>query len=169
MALLEFLNGERVGQRMPLAGKNAILGRHPECDVVLDQGAVSRQHAQISVIDGEYFIEDLHSRNGTLVNGLAIDSRYKLSDGDEVKICDLALTFYRGNGPVAAAAASGTAALAGFASSHTPSQSLDESDGGFEVTEETGPVGHSSTVMFGFGTLSLLSIRGSAAPENISL
>jgi hypothetical protein len=31
------------------------------------------------------------------------------------------------------------------------------------------PFSHSSTVTFGFGTLSLLSIRGSAAPDNISL
>jgi sigma-B regulation protein RsbU (phosphoserine phosphatase) len=147
MALLEFLNGERVGQRVTLANKGAILGRHPECDVVLDQGAVSRQHAQISVIDGEYFIEDLHSRNGTLVNGLAIDSRYQLHDGDEVKICDLALAFHRGNGPVAAAA--GTAALVGFANADTPSGGLDKSLGnGFEVEEESGPVGHSSTVMW---------------------
>jgi sigma-B regulation protein RsbU (phosphoserine phosphatase) len=146
MAVLEFLNGERVGARMTLAAKGAILGRHPECDIVLDQGAVSRQHAQISVIDGEYFIEDLHSRNGTLVNGLAIDSRYKLRDGDEVKICDLALAFHGGNGPVAAAA--GTAALARFATGDTPSAGLDDSAGGFEVEEETGPVGHSSTVMW---------------------
>jgi len=146
MAVLEFLNGERVGQRLTVAAKGAILGRHPECDVVLDQGAVSRQHAQISVIDGEYFIEDLHSRNGTLVNGLAIDSRYKLSDGDEVKICDLALAFHRSNGPVAAA---GTAALAGFAIVETPSEPLGEGAGsGFEVTEEVGAPGHSSTVMW---------------------
>src|SRR5262252_4977237 len=134
MAVLEFLNGERVGERLALAAKGAILGRHPECDIVLDQGAVSRQHAQISVIDGEYFIEDLHSRNGTLVNGLAIDSRCKLRDGDEVKICDLALAFHRGNGPVAAAA--GTAASAGFAIAETPSAGFDDSAGsGFEVEE----------------------------------
>jgi serine phosphatase RsbU (regulator of sigma subunit) len=147
MAVLEFLNGERVGERLTVAAKGAILGRHPECDVVLDQGAVSRQHAQISIIDGEYFIEDLHSRNGTLVNGLAIDSRHKLRDGDEVKICDLALAFHRSNGPVAAAA--GTAALARFATADTPSAGLDDSVGsGFEVEEENGPVGHSSTVMW---------------------
>jgi phosphoserine phosphatase RsbU/P len=146
MAVLEFLNGERVGERLTLAAKGAILGRHPECDIVLDQGAVSRQHAQISLIDGDYFIEDLHSRNGTLINGIAIDSRYKLRDGDEVKICDLALAFHRGNGPVAAAV--GTAALAGFAIAQTPSAPLDEGGSGFEVEEEGGPPGHSSTVMW---------------------
>ena len=72
----------------------ALLGRHPECDVVLDQGAVSRQHAQILLVDGEYFIEDLKSRNGTLVNGQLVEGRQALPDGDELKICDLALSFH---------------------------------------------------------------------------
>ena len=48
------------------------MGRHPECDIVLDAGAVSRQHAQITWIDGDFFVEDLHSRNGTFVNGTQI-------------------------------------------------------------------------------------------------
>jgi phosphoserine phosphatase RsbU/P len=95
MALLEFLNGDQVGQRMPLEGERAILGRHPECDIVLDQGAVSRQHAQISLVDGQYIIEDLRSRNGTILNGQLISGPQPLRDGDEVKICDLALTFHR--------------------------------------------------------------------------
>ncbi len=73
----------------------AVLGRHPECDIVLDQGAVSRQHAQISHVNGEYYIEDLQSRNGTWVNGQAIQAPQQLRDGDEVKICDLAMTFHR--------------------------------------------------------------------------
>ncbi len=93
MAVLEYLNGDRVGERLRLEGERAILGRHPECDIVLDQGAVSRQHAQISVINGQYILEDLRSRNGTLLNGQAISSPQPLNDGDEVKICDLALAF----------------------------------------------------------------------------
>ncbi len=94
MAVLEFLNGDRAGERLTLVGERAVLGRHPECDIVLNVGAVSRQHAQISLVDGQYVIEDLHSRNGTLVNGELVHTPQALRDGDEVKICDLALEFH---------------------------------------------------------------------------
>ena len=69
MAILEFLSGEQAGHQLNLTGETAVLGRHPDCNIVLDQGAVSRQHAAISLIDGEYHVEDLNSRNGTFVNG----------------------------------------------------------------------------------------------------
>ena len=70
------------------------MGRHPDCDIVLDAGAVSRQHAQITVVGGDFLIEDLRSRNGTFVNGHAIQGQHKLADGDRLKICDLSFTFY---------------------------------------------------------------------------
>ncbi len=108
MALLEYLNGDRTGQRLALPRDRSILGRHPECDIVLDQGAVSRQHAQISFIDGQFVIEDLHSRNGTLVNGQLVQTPQALQDGDEVKICDHSLAFHMDMAPtVAARGASG--------------------------------------------------------------
>ena len=130
MAVLEFLNGERAGQQLPLPDARSVLGRHPECDIVLDLGAVSRQHAQISHVNGEYYIEDLQSRNGTLVNGQTIQAAQQLRDGDEVKICDLAMTFHRevplnGGGPA----------------------TIDSEP--FQVEEESETkVGHSSTVMW---------------------
>jgi len=73
MAVLEFLNGERVGDRLSVTGSQAVLGRHPECDIVLNEGAISRQHAKLSLRSGEYFIEDLQSRNGTIVNGELVE------------------------------------------------------------------------------------------------
>ena len=93
MAVLEILNGNRTGERVRINGQKAVLGRHPQCDIVLDQGAISRQHAQISLVDGTYFIEDLKSRNGTLVNGQIIEGAHPLHDGDELKICDMQLAF----------------------------------------------------------------------------
>lgn len=103
MACLQVLKGLNPGQLFPLDGEKFILGRHPDCDIVLDVGAVSRQHAQIVRENSAYFVEDLHSRNGTLVNGRAIDARYQLQENDRVKICDLLFTFHHGRpGDVAA-------------------------------------------------------------------
>ncbi len=94
MAILEFLSGEQAGHQLNLTEETAVLGRHPDCNIVLDQGAVSRQHAAISLIDGEYHIEDLNSRNGTFVNGSPVHEPRKLTNGDRLKICDLEFAFY---------------------------------------------------------------------------
>jgi serine phosphatase RsbU (regulator of sigma subunit) len=84
------------GVQFPLDGDRAILGRHPDCDIVLDVGAVSRQHAQILLIEADFYVEDLKSRNGTFVNGQQIHDRHRLEDNDRIKICDLLFTFHRG-------------------------------------------------------------------------
>ena len=94
MAILQLLKGDGPAEELQILGDRAVLGRHPDCDIVLDAASVSRQHAQILKQDKQYFVEDLHSRNGTFVNGRLIQGRHLLQDGDRLKICDLALTFY---------------------------------------------------------------------------
>lgn len=93
MAYLIVLKGPNPGQQFSLTKPKHILGRHPDCDVVLDLGAVSRQHAQILQVNGEFFVEDLNSRNGTYVNGTLIQGRHPLNDNDRLKICDILFTF----------------------------------------------------------------------------
>ncbi len=80
-------------QRYRLTEELYVLGRHPDCDIVLDAGAVSRQHAKIIRADNKFFVEDLHSRNGTFLNGRPVQGRCKLANGDQLKICDLMFTF----------------------------------------------------------------------------
>jgi serine phosphatase RsbU (regulator of sigma subunit) len=70
------------------------MGRHPDCDIVLDAGAVSRQHAKILAKDGTYQLEDMGSRNGTFLNGRLIHQAAALQDGDLIRICDLELSFH---------------------------------------------------------------------------
>lgn len=94
MAVLQMLKGLNPGQIFALDGEKLVLGRHPDCDIVLDVGAISRQHAQIVVVGDNYFVEDLHSRNGTLVNGQLIEGRHRLQENDRLKICDLLFTFH---------------------------------------------------------------------------
>lgn len=69
------------------------MGRHPNCHVVLENGAISRHHAQILESHGSYFLEDLRSRNGTFLNGEQLEGRTELNDGDEIRLCDVVLTF----------------------------------------------------------------------------
>src|SRR5258705_5148251 len=76
-----------------------VMGRHPSCQIVLDNAAVSRNHAQILESHGTYFLEDLRSRNGTLLNGERIQGRSELKDGDEVRVCEVDMRFYQGTPP----------------------------------------------------------------------
>ncbi|HBO42827.1 MAG TPA: protein serine phosphatase [Planctomycetaceae bacterium] len=99
MAILRVLNGLNPGQLFPLERESIVLGRSPDCDVVLEVGAVSRQHARLVKIDGKYYVEDLKSRNGTYVNEHRVLGKQPLGEGDHIRICDLVFVFHQG--PVA--------------------------------------------------------------------
>lgn len=104
MAFLKVIKGTNVGQLLELRGERIVLGRHPSCEVVLDNAAVSREHAQILESHGSFFLEDLRSRNKTFLNQVAIEGRTELHDRDELKVCDLVFQFRvslsSGEGPV---------------------------------------------------------------------
>ena len=93
MAFLKVVKGGQQGQIVHLVGDRMVLGRHPRNEIVLDNAAVSRHHAQILQSHGLFYLEDLRSRNNTFVNGAAIDGKTELRDGDDIKICDIQFTF----------------------------------------------------------------------------
>src|SRR3954468_1314918 len=88
VATLEALSGTAAGEQYKLNVEKSVMGRHPDCQIMIDSGAVSRQHAQILMIGNDYFIEDLKSRNGTFVNDHLLGERTPLNDGDVIRICD---------------------------------------------------------------------------------
>jgi len=76
-----------------------VLGRHEESDVVLPDRRASRRHARIDLTGGKCFIQDLGSRNGTIVNDQIV-SRQQLQDGDEIVICESRFVFRDDPGPI---------------------------------------------------------------------
>ncbi len=64
------------------------IGRAPTNRIVLDDEVCSRSHCEIFYSDGGWYIRDLGSRNGTLVQGLAISQDHRLQEGDVVEIGD---------------------------------------------------------------------------------
>jgi len=69
------------------------LGRHPDCTIQLDSNMVSRHHARIIPRDDAFFLEDLGSGNGTLVNGKRVLESVLLQDDDRIKLGPLLLRF----------------------------------------------------------------------------
>lgn len=63
----------------------ATIGRDKACDVVLALGYPSRNHAKISVINGQLTLEDLNSTNGTFVNDCKLDGPTIIKAGDIIK------------------------------------------------------------------------------------
>jgi pSer/pThr/pTyr-binding forkhead associated (FHA) protein len=68
------------------------IGRDASNAVVLDDKQVSRHHARITYDRGDFWIEDLHSTNGTRVNGEPIGQQ-KLANYDRIELGDVILTF----------------------------------------------------------------------------
>ncbi|HJZ93218.1 MAG TPA: FHA domain-containing protein, partial [Gemmataceae bacterium] len=93
-------DGSATGERHPLGNEPLIIGRSPEkCRVVLPANAVSREHARIIPSNGQYFVEDLQSRNKTYLNNKVVEGKWPnpLKNGDNIKICDFLFSYYDEN------------------------------------------------------------------------
>jgi pSer/pThr/pTyr-binding forkhead associated (FHA) protein len=76
------------GTYFPIRQGDALLGRSPECLIILPSERVSREHAVVRQIHTGLEIEDLGSRNGTWVNGARINGKTVLEPGDQVTLGD---------------------------------------------------------------------------------
>jgi len=74
------------GTRIVLGTEPLVIGRLPECGIVLSDPNVSRRHAEVRRHGSDFVIADLRSTNGTRVNGAPITSERVLADGDEISV-----------------------------------------------------------------------------------
>ena len=84
-------------EMVPLEGLELTVGRGPANDVVVDDQAVSRRHAVLQRLAAGWAIEDLGSKNGTLVNGQLVDQARPLYSGDEILVGDTVLIYHSGD------------------------------------------------------------------------
>jgi len=80
------------GRRVSLAEGTIVVGRVDECEIQLNDPNVSRRHAEFRRDGDSIFVIDLHSTNGTKVNGMVI-RQHRLSDGDVIMIGGTPLRF----------------------------------------------------------------------------
>ncbi len=68
--------------------ESLVIGRKAGADIVVDDASVSRRHARLFADQGEWFVEDLRSRNGSRLNGRAITAAVAVKAGDVVAVGD---------------------------------------------------------------------------------
>ncbi|CAK7008740.1 FHA domain-containing protein [Tissierella sp. P1] len=69
------------------------LGRHGDNNIVVKDPFVSKRHFQIIEDEGDYYLEDLNSANGTYLNGDKIFDVARLNDGDIIRIGQIEFLF----------------------------------------------------------------------------
>jgi hypothetical protein len=75
-----------IGREIMLTQDVTTLGRAATCQIVIDNDFASRRHAQIVRRDDLYWLRDLGSKNGTLLNGQPVSGEMILADGAELAI-----------------------------------------------------------------------------------
>jgi pSer/pThr/pTyr-binding forkhead associated (FHA) protein len=73
-------------------GRRILVGRAQTADLKIDDPRVSRLHARIEMRDDGVYVEDLGSRNGTVVNGVASEGQ-RLAAGDDIRIGAASIIF----------------------------------------------------------------------------
>lgn len=81
--------------RLPLAAGENIVGRDPHAGVWLDSASVSRRHARLTVSDVGVVLEDLGSKNGTVVRGRRASGAVAVEDGDDIRFGSVTVTLRR--------------------------------------------------------------------------
>lgn len=91
-ARLSLLEGDEPGKEFLLKPGISVIGRLAQSDIQLPSPDVSRRHAQVSVGPEGFFVSDLGSENGVVVNGHRVE-RHRLEDGDVIVLGKQRLIF----------------------------------------------------------------------------
>lgn len=79
-----------------ILGDDVSIGRGTQNDIILRDPYISKNHARIILDEDEYFLEDLESANGTLINDTRVLDVVKLKDGDRIKFGQVEFLFIEG-------------------------------------------------------------------------
>lgn len=92
MAKIILSKGDKVLREVRLCKERVTIGRRPHNDIVIDDLAVSAEHAVIVTRDLDSYLEDLNSTNGTQVNGQPVKKHF-LQDEDVIELAQYRITY----------------------------------------------------------------------------
>ena len=80
------LEGRAASDRFQIYEEQAVIGRAPECDVVVFDPGASRRHARLRRSGSTYLLEDLQEANPSIVNDRTLEGTRRLDDGDLIVV-----------------------------------------------------------------------------------
>ena len=88
MAAIKVLEGPMKGVQFEIDKEVLFVGRSAANDIRIRDGTVSRKHLKIVNVEGCYFIEDLKTTNGTMINGEPLDAGFSrlITEGDRIRL-----------------------------------------------------------------------------------
>ncbi len=89
---LHYSKQDGLSKEFDIGERSITIGRSPDADIILLDDKVSRVHCGIRLWDGEFYIKDLKSKNGTFVNGRRVEVA-KLKASDVIKVGSYTFTF----------------------------------------------------------------------------
>ncbi|MDX1971918.1 MAG: SpoIIE family protein phosphatase [Candidatus Sumerlaeia bacterium] len=95
MPKLSILSGEEAGRIFHFDAVQITIGRSVNNDLQIVDRRMSRNHCQISLVGDVYYVEDMQSKNGSLLNGKPLTSRQILKHGDMIQVGDSNVLFTR--------------------------------------------------------------------------
>jgi len=88
------IDGRTEEYDFPLDNLNITIGREKECDVVLEHNSVSRKHARLWLENGELWIEDLGSKNGTFIQNKLVTTKMRVDQDLTLGRVDLTVMYH---------------------------------------------------------------------------
>ncbi|MBN2723198.1 MAG: GGDEF domain-containing protein [Deltaproteobacteria bacterium] len=86
-----------LGRKVEISSeKPLVIGRHPDCELQLNDDSVSRRHAMVEFSSSGCIISDLGSTNGTYLNESVIRRKMKIENGAKIRIGQVLLKFLSG-------------------------------------------------------------------------
>jgi transcriptional regulator with GAF, ATPase, and Fis domain/pSer/pThr/pTyr-binding forkhead associated (FHA) protein len=95
---LTVLSGPTRGKIVVLGAEPCRIGRESTLELSISDSKASRVHVEINCKDGQYILRDLHSKNGTLVNGASVTA-LTLKEGDQIQVGETRMAFSMQDAP----------------------------------------------------------------------
>jgi hypothetical protein len=93
--VLLVLSSDFIGKTFVIDKPKVVLGRNEDCDFVIPDQLVSKEHCAITIDEeGKFYIEDLHSKNATFVNGKLIKKKVQIFYSDKIVIGNTIIRFF---------------------------------------------------------------------------
>jgi predicted component of type VI protein secretion system len=159
------VQGKPEGKVIPLLGPTFKVGRGETCHLRPNSEQVSREHAEFTVTPEKVVLQDLGSRNGTLVNGKALTEPYTLKDRDLVQIGPLTFAVAIEDATVAVAKSAASAPPKVPAKAVSPDDVSHDEIESWLIADNANPTPERPSGVYGGDTITITAFKDAASPK----